>query len=240
MSKNTAEGTHHSEGRAKKPYIGMSMEGRLATWYATTTGKDMAEFERLARELAAGLPSGARVLEVAPGPGFLSVALAKLGPYEVTGVDISESFVRMATEYARKEGVKVRFIYGSASDLPLEAGSVDLVVCRAAFKNFSEPLRAIHEMHRVLKPGGQALIIDLCKDSSWTEIVACVDKLKLSRTSAWMTKWTFKHMLLKRAHTEESMRALAAASDFGACAITRNAVGMEVRLRRTMVAAQVA
>ncbi len=226
--------------RAKKPYIGISMEGPLATWYAKTTGKDMAEFERLARELAAGLPNGARVLEVAPGPGFLSVALAKLGPYEVTGVDISESFVRMASEYAQKEGARVQFIHGSASDLPLPASSFDLIVCRAAFKNFSEPLRAINEMHRVLKPGGQALIIDLCKDASWKEIVAYVDGLKLSRTSTFMTKFTFKHMLLKRAHTEESMKALAAKSEFGSCEITRNAVGMEVRFRRPMAAQQVA
>jgi ubiquinone/menaquinone biosynthesis C-methylase UbiE len=226
--------------RAKKPYVGISMEGPLASWYAKTTAKDLAEFERLARELAAGLPNGARVLEVAPGPGFLSVALAKLGPYEITGVDISESFVRMASEYAQKEGVSVRFTHGSASDLPLEANHFDLIVCRAAFKNFSEPLRAINEMHRVLKPGGQALIIDLCKDASWKEIVAYVNGLKLSRTSAWMTKFTFKHMLLKRAYTEESMKALAAKSEFGAWEITRNAVGMEVRFRRPTVAQQVA
>jgi ubiquinone/menaquinone biosynthesis C-methylase UbiE len=225
--------------RAKKPYIGISMEGPLASWYAKTTGKDMAEFEREARGSAAALPTGARVLEVAPGPGFLSVALAKLG-CDVTGVDISESFVRMATEYARKEGVRVNFVHGSASDLPLEANTFDSVVCRAAFKNFSEPLRAINEMYRVLKPGGNALIIDLCKDSSWKEIVAYVDGLKLSRISAFITKWTFKHMLLKRAYTEESMKALAAQSEFGSCEIKRNAVGMEVRFRRPTAAQQVA
>ncbi len=228
-----------NEPRAKKPYIGMTMEGAIANWYAKTTGKDLAEFERLAQELAAALPSGARVLEVAPGPGFLAVALAKLG-CEVTGVDISESFVRMATEYARKEGVRVSLIHGSASDLPLSANTFDLVVCRAAFKNFSEPLRAINEMRRVLKPGGMALIIDLCKDSSWKEIVAYVDGLRLSRMSAFMTKFTFKHMLLKRAYTEESMKALAGRSEFGSCEIKRNAVGMEVRFRRPVAAQQVA
>ena len=63
---------------------------------------------------------------------------------------------------------------------------------------------------------------------------------KLGRTSAFMTKWTFKHMLLKRAHTEKSMKALAAASAFGSCGITRNAVGMEVRFRRPLAASQVA
>ena len=200
--------------------------------------KDLGEFERLARELAKDLPENARVLEIAPGPGFLSVALAKLGPFKVTGLDISQSFVRMASEYAKREGVAARFIHGSASDIPLEDGFFDLVVCRAAFKNFSEPLKAINEMHRVLKPGGRAVIIDLRKDASWNEIVSYVDGLRLSWTSTWITKMTFKHMLLKRAYTEEQIRSLAAASDFGSCQIERNPVGMEIQLVRQQPASQ--
>ena len=50
----------------------------------------------------------------------------------------------------------------------------DLVVCRAAFKNFSEPLKALNETHRVPKPGGKAIIIDLRMDASWEEVVAYV------------------------------------------------------------------
>jgi ubiquinone/menaquinone biosynthesis C-methylase UbiE len=208
------------------------MEGGLATWYEKITRKDLGEFERLARELAKDLPRNARVLEIAPGPGFLSVALAKLGPYKVTGLDISQSFVRMASEYAQREGVVARFIHGSASDIPLEDGLFDLIVCRAAFKNFSEPLKAMNEMHRVLKPGGKAIIIDLRKDASWDEIVAYVDGLQISPVNTWMTKLTFKHMLLKRAYTETQMTSLAGESDFKSCEIVRSAVGMEVRLIR--------
>jgi ubiquinone/menaquinone biosynthesis C-methylase UbiE len=218
---------------ARKPYRGISMEGGLATWYAKTTRKDLGEFERLAGELAQDLPPGARVLEIAPGPGYLSIALAKLGAFKITGLDISQSFVRMASEYARREGVAARFIHGSASDIPLEDGMFDLIVCRAAFKNFSEPLKALNEMHRVLKPGGRAIIIDLRKDTSWDEIVAYVDGLKISRTSTWITKLTFKHMLLKRAYTEAQMASLAAESDFKSCEIIRSALGMEIRLVRT-------
>ena len=226
---------------AKKPYRGISMEGGLATWYAKTTRKDLAEFERLACELAQDLPAGARVLEIAPGPGYLSVALAKLGAFKITGLDISQSFVRMASEYARREGVAARFIHGSASDIPLEDGMFDLIVCRAAFKNFSEPLKALNEMHRVLKPGGRAIIIDLRKDTSWDEIVAYVDGLKISRTSTWITKLTFKHMLLKRAYTEEQMASLARESDFNSCDIRKSPVGMEIRfLRRQPLAEEAA
>ena len=217
------------------------MEGGLATWYAKITRKDLNEFERLARELAADLPANARVLEIAPGPGYLSIALAKLGPFKITGLDISESFVKMASQYAKREGVVARFIHGSASDIPLEDGLFDLIVCRAAFKNFSEPLMALNEMHRVLKPGGRAIIIDLRKDASWDEIAAYVDGLHISRTSTWMTKFTFKHMLLKRAYTEEQMTALAGESDFKSCEMITTAVGMEVRLlRRQPLAQQVA
>jgi ubiquinone/menaquinone biosynthesis C-methylase UbiE len=220
------------EATARKPYRGISMEGGLATWYAKITRKDLNEFERLARALAADLPANARVLEIAPGPGYLSIALAKLGPFKITGLDISESFVKMASQYAKREGVVARFIHGSASDIPLEDGLFDLIVCRAAFKNFSEPLKALNEMHRVLKPGGRAIVIDLRKDASWDEIVAYVDGLHISRTSTWMTKFTFKHMLLKRAYTEGQMKALAGESDFKSCKIFKTAVGMEVRLLR--------
>src|ERR1700730_9352960 len=184
---------------ARKPYRGISIEGRLATWYARTTWKDLVEFEDLAERLAKDPPEGA------PGPGYLSVALAKLGPYKITGLDISQSFIRMASEYAKREAVTVRFIHGSASDIPLEDGFFDLIVCGAAFKNFSEPLKALNEMHRVLKPGGRAEIIDLRKDASWEEIVAYVDGLNISRVNTWMTKFTFKHMLVKRAYTEGQM-----------------------------------
>jgi ubiquinone/menaquinone biosynthesis C-methylase UbiE len=215
-----------------KPYRGIGMEGRIATWYAKMTAKDLHEFERLAQEFASDLPDGARILEVAPGPGYLAVALAKRGSYKVTGLDISQTFVKIATEYARKEGVAARFIHGSASSIPLEDNLFDLVVCRAAFKNFSQPLEAMNEMHRVLKPGGAAIVIDLRKDASWDQIVSYVDGLKISALSSWMTKLTFKHMLLKRAYTVEQIESLVAASAFKTCEITRNAVGMEIRLRR--------
>ena len=215
-----------------KPYRGMSMEGALASWYAGITRKDLNEFTRLAEELTKNIPQNSRILEIAPGPGYLSVALAKLGPYKVTALDISQSFVRMASEYAKKEGVSVHFIHGSASDIPLEDCFFDLIVCRAAFKNFSEPLRALDEMHRVLKPGGKAIIIDLRKDTPWNEITSYVDRMNLSKINRWFTKMTFKHMLLKRAYTKEGMESLVAKSSFKSSEIVEAPVGMEVRLIR--------
>jgi ubiquinone/menaquinone biosynthesis C-methylase UbiE len=96
-------------------------------------------------------------------------------------------------------------------------------------------------MHRVLKPGGRANIIDLRKDTSWEEIVAYVNQLNLSPVNTWMTKFTFKHMLLKRAYTEGQMTSLAGESEFKSCEIIKTPIGMEVRLvRQQPVAKQAA
>jgi ubiquinone/menaquinone biosynthesis C-methylase UbiE len=216
----------------KKGYKGLPLEGPLARWYAKNTQKDLAEFRRLAGSLADRIDPGSAVLEVAPGPGYLAIELAKLGPYRVTGLDISRSFVRMAGENARREGVAVDFRHGNAAAMPLDSDSFDLLVCRAAFKNFSEPVQALDEMHRVLKPGGEAVIIDLRSDVRLAEVDAYVDGMRLGRFDAFMTKWIFRHMLIKRAYTSDQFRSMAAASRFGACAIEESPIGLEVTLRK--------
>ena len=76
------------------------MEGAIARWYARNTRGDAREYRKIARAVADRLPAGAHVLELAPGPGYLAIELAKLG-LRVTGLDISRTFVHMAAENAR-------------------------------------------------------------------------------------------------------------------------------------------
>src|SRR5271163_2438289 len=152
-----------------KAYRGMGMEGSTARWYDRTTRKDMPEIKALAQRIAAVVPSGGAVLEVAPGPGFLSIELAKRG-LQVHAVDISKTFVQIARRNAAAEGVEARFELGNAAALPVDDASVDFVVCRAAFKNFTEPVKALAEMRRVLRPGGTMLLIDLRRETPMAEI----------------------------------------------------------------------
>src|SRR5271157_5835455 len=79
-----------------KPHADRGMEGMVAKWYAANTGKTRDEFEKLAQRVAGLIAPGSTVLEVAPGPGYFSIALAKLGDYAVTGLDISHTFVKIA------------------------------------------------------------------------------------------------------------------------------------------------
>src|SRR5262249_52852671 len=104
--------------KPKKGYKGLPLEGFLARWYARSTGKDIGEYRKHAEAIAGLLAEGAGVLEVAPGPGYLAIELAKLGPYRVVGLDISETFVRMASENAEKAGVAVAFHRGDAAYMP--------------------------------------------------------------------------------------------------------------------------
>ena len=218
------------QSSAKKPYRGISMEGMLATWYAKITRKDLSEFESLAQKLAKDLPRDARVLEVAPGPGYLCVALGKLGPYKITGLDISQSFVKIAAENARKAGVAAHFIHGSASDIPQEDGFFDLIVCRAAFKNFTEPVAALKEMRRVLRSGGKALIIDLRRDAPKETIDEYVDKMNMGAINSAVTKLTFRLMLLKRAYTRDEFNQFISESGFENFDVQEVPIGFEIWL----------
>src|SRR5262249_4276766 len=143
-----------------KAYKGIGMEGTIAAWYTKNTGRDSSRFVESARRIAGRIPPGSDVLEVAPGPGNLAVELAKRG-YRVTGLDISNSFVTIAHDNAVKAGVSVDMRHGNASQMPFDDASFDAIVCEAAFKNFSDPVGALNEMHRVLRAGGEASIVDL-------------------------------------------------------------------------------
>ncbi len=139
-----------------KPYKGLGMEGAVAKWYSALTKKSLDEFKALAQRVAEGIPPEGSVLEVAPGPGYFAIELAKLGDYQIAGLDISKTFVEIARANAARAGVRVAFHLGNASSMIFGDNTFDFVLCRAAFKNFSEPVRALEEMHRVLKPGGQS------------------------------------------------------------------------------------
>src|SRR5262249_6288407 len=132
----------------QKAYRGLAIEGLIARWYARNAGRNIEEFRKAAEGVARRIPGG-DVLEVAPGPGYLAIELARLGPYRIVGLDISHSFVEMAAANAERAGVEVTFQHGDAARMPFEANSFDFIVCRAAFKNFAEPVRALNEMHRV-------------------------------------------------------------------------------------------
>jgi ubiquinone/menaquinone biosynthesis C-methylase UbiE len=213
-----------------KAYKGLGMEGEVARWYDKTTRRDLPEFKALARKVAEALSFGAKVLEVAPGPGFFAIELAKIGKYEITGLDISKTFVEIAKRNSQQEHVEVDFRQGNASTMPFSEGSFDFLLCRAAFKNFSDPVGALREMRRVLKPGGRALVIDLRKDVDKKALDDYIRGLGVGALNAFMMKWTFRLMLIRRAYTKQQFQNFIAESGFGKSEIQETPIGFEITL----------
>lgn len=216
-----------------KGYKGMGMEGRVAAWYARNTARDAADFAALAERVTAGLPAGSRILEVAPGPGYLAIEIAQRGSYRLTGLDISHSFVDIANRNAREAGVDIDFRQGNASAMPFPDGTFDLILCRAAFKNFSQPVAAMNEMHRVLKRGGKALIVDLRKDASVDDIDAYIRRSNLGCVNSLVYKLTFRHMLLPRAYSRSQFVDMSSKSAFADATIEASGIGFEVTLQKS-------
>jgi ubiquinone/menaquinone biosynthesis C-methylase UbiE len=216
--------------KSTKGYRGLAMEGFIARWYAGNTAR---RDHRTSAELVAGqVASGGSILEVAPGPGYLAIELARLGTYRVVGLDISQSFVEMAMANAKGAGVAVAFHHGDAAQMPFPPDSFDFIVCQAAFKNFSQPIQALGEMHRVLKPGGKALILDLRPDASADAINAEVKKMALDWFNSLITKLAFKYWLLKRAYSQEQFRQMASRTPFKTCEIQEEPIGLAVSLTK--------
>ncbi len=213
-------------------FKGPEMEGAVARWYARVrSSKSQVEAcRKQALRFTAGLAAGADVLEVAPGPGQLAVEMARLG-FQVTGLDISHTFVQIASDNAREAKVSVDFRQGDVATMPFPPDYFDLLVCQAAFKNFTLPKSALFEMHRVLRGGGTAVIQDMSGDATHGDIDEEVRGMELGRLASFTTRVTLE-MLRRRAYSPARFERLASESPFRTCEIAKQGMGLEVRLRK--------
>lgn len=191
----------------------LGINGAAAQWYDENSRNHRTEEMReCAREIASHIHDGNSVLEIAPGPGYLSIELAKLGRYEIAGLDISEDFVEVARRNAKQAGVQIDFRKGNISSIPFPDDSFDFIVCTAAFKNFKEPLKALCEMYRALKPSATAMIVDMNRSSSNRDLEALTQGVK--GFDALFLKLSFKYFLRKGAYTKAEMVDIASKTQF--------------------------
>jgi len=127
----------------------------LAGWQGAARRYDDA-FGSLTRQAidplldAAQVRAGARVLDVASGPGYAAAAAAQRGA-RVTALDFSVAMVEMA----RSQNPEIEFREGDAGALPFADGSFDAVVMNFGMLHLAQPERAVSEALRVLRPGGR-------------------------------------------------------------------------------------
>jgi len=125
--------------------------------------------------------SGERVLDTACGTGLVSFRVKKSVGEDgfVLGTDISEKMVEISTALAKEKKINnIQFARMDAEELQSPDNSFDAAICALGLMYFPDPLKALKEMRRVLKPGGRAAAAvwgqrDHC---GWSEIFEIVDK----------------------------------------------------------------
>jgi ubiquinone/menaquinone biosynthesis C-methylase UbiE len=169
------------------------IEGYFAVRYAEFARDTPAmrdEYRQLAAKTAAAIQIG-RVLEIGPGPGFIAIEIAKLLPeVQVVGLDLSKTMVDIATGNAREYGVseRVDFREGDASEMLFGEASFDFVISSGSLHHWEEPARILREVHRVLKPGGRALISDVRSDAPEDEVQEFAGQI-----DSWFMRWGLRH-----------------------------------------------
>jgi ubiquinone/menaquinone biosynthesis C-methylase UbiE len=210
----------------------LGITGNMAKWYDKNTRKSrLSEMSQYADFISGYAAAEAKVLEVAPGPGYLSIELARRG-FDVTGVEISADFVEIEKRNAAEAGVAVNFRQGNASAMPLPDETFDFIICSAAFKNFSEPLKALNEMHRVLTAEGTALILDMNHDATKEDIQAQMDRNGMKGLDYWFVKLSFSTFLKNGAYTQSGFEELIAQTAFREHKILKSGMGFQVWLHK--------
>ena len=108
------------------------------------------------------LQPGMRLLDVGCGPGTITTGLAQaVAPGAVTAIDVEEDVLELARSLAAERGVSnISFERASVYELPYEAGSFDVAYAHQVLQHLGEPVEALREMRRVLRPGGLVAVRD--------------------------------------------------------------------------------
>ncbi|HVU33010.1 MAG TPA: metalloregulator ArsR/SmtB family transcription factor [Opitutaceae bacterium] len=140
--------------RTQEQYFN-TIAGRLGKNYCP--GRSWEAIGHLALRLAPSID----IADLGAGEGLISQLLARQA-HQVWCIDNSPRMVEVGTELARKNGLdNLTYKLGDIEQVPLPDKSVDLVILSQALHHAQHPQAAVNEAHRILRPGGQVLILDL-------------------------------------------------------------------------------
>ncbi|MDG4824601.1 class I SAM-dependent methyltransferase [Asanoa sp. WMMD1127] len=147
-------------GHRNLPTFFMGHPSRFYDFMARRVFRRM--YRRIAADVDATAPRGARVLDVGTGPGILLLELARLRPdLDLTGIDLSPDMVATAGRHLAPFGDRARVRTADVTDLPFPDGSFDLIVSSLSLHHWDHPEAAAPELTRTLRPGGRIQIYDM-------------------------------------------------------------------------------
>ena len=106
-----------------------------------------------------------RIIDVATGTGDLAVAALKLDPVHITGIDISNNMLERGREKVMKMGLSgmIDFLEGDSENIPFDDKSFDVAMVAFGVRNFSDRLKGLAEMNRVLNDRGMIMVLEFSR-----------------------------------------------------------------------------
>ncbi len=109
------------------------------------------------------------ILDVATGTGDLAIAAMKLNPSKITGIDISQKMLEIGKEKIDRKGFsgKIELMTGDSEKIPFGDSVFDVAMVAFGVRNFSDPLKGLSEMKRVIRNGGMIMVLEFSKPSGF-------------------------------------------------------------------------
>jgi len=124
-------------------------------------------WRRRAIKVISDLYESPHVLDVATGTGDLAIAAMKLNPSKISGIDISHKMLKIGREKIERKGLtgKIELIPGDSEKIPFDNNTFDVAMVAFGVRNFSDPLKGLSEMKRVIRNGGMIMVLEFSKPS---------------------------------------------------------------------------
>ncbi|MBR5622006.1 MAG: bifunctional demethylmenaquinone methyltransferase/2-methoxy-6-polyprenyl-1,4-benzoquinol methylase UbiE [Opitutales bacterium] len=110
-----------------------------------------------------------QIADLATGSGDIAFALRKRLPEaEIGAYDFCEAMLDVARERQQRQNTQpeIRFAFGDCMQLPLESDSTDALTIAYGVRNFEDRPRGLRELHRILRPGGKAFILEFTQPAT--------------------------------------------------------------------------
>lgn len=147
----------------EKQHIGQLFDRIAGTYDSLNHVLSLNIDRRWRRKAVRTLSANAKLLDVAIGTADLTIEiLRQQKASHITGIDLSRKMMAIGEQKVAKLGYcnLVTFDYGSAQQMPYADASFDAVTCAYGVRNFANMDEGLHEMHRVLRPGGELMILE--------------------------------------------------------------------------------
>jgi demethylmenaquinone methyltransferase/2-methoxy-6-polyprenyl-1,4-benzoquinol methylase len=116
-----------------------------------------------------GVYKNPKIIDVATGTGDLAIEAVNTGPVKITGIDISEKMLELGQQKIKARGLEniIEFIKCDSENICFEDNTFDVAMAAFGVRNFSDPVRGLSEMRRVIRRDGMVVILEFSKPAGF-------------------------------------------------------------------------